>query len=100
MFQKIALSLMLTAAFGAPAFAHGAAQQPSLLNVVASIGSHASLANVAASAAAPSTLANVHATVLDNTVKANVAVGQTARHDDSLLNLNVSLLNGGVGNHW
>jgi hypothetical protein len=100
MFQKIVMSLMLTAAFGAPAFAHGAAQQPSLLTAIATIGSHASLANVAASVAAPAALANVHANVLNGAINANVAVGQTSRHDDSLLNLNVSLLNGGVGNHW
>jgi hypothetical protein len=49
-----------------------------------------------------SAVADVKLNVL-NVVKANVDVGQTSRQGNSLLNLNASVLSGGVGNrqdHW
>ncbi|HEY0265799.1 MAG TPA: hypothetical protein VGC16_03550 [Rhizomicrobium sp.] len=106
MFKKIVMSLMLTAAFGAPqAFAHGVQQQPSLLGALVNIGNHGGIANVAATVGAtPSyraptaSVADVKANVLGGAVKADVAVGQTSRQGSSLLGLNLSILGGGVGN--
>ena len=49
-----------------------------------------------------SSVADVNLNVL-GAVKANVDVGQSSRHGSSLLNLNASVLSGGVGNrqdHW
>jgi hypothetical protein len=128
--KKTLITLALITTFGIPAaYAHGMAQQPSLLGALVSVGNHGSIANVAAKVASPSSLADVHANVLGNTVKAdvdvgaannryshgspsvadvnlnvlgavkaNVDVGQSSRHGSSLLNLNASVLSGGVGN--
>jgi hypothetical protein len=131
--KKTFITLALIAVIGAPAYAHGVQQQPSLLGALLSVGNHGSIANVGAKVLSPSSLADVHASVLDNAVKAdvdvgannryshgssavadvklnvlgavkaNVVVGQSDRHGSSLLNLNASLLSGGVGNrqdHW
>jgi hypothetical protein len=131
--KKTLIAFALITMIGAPAYAHGVQQQPSLLGALLSVGNHGSIANVSARVAAPSSLADVHANVLDNAVradvdvgaannhhyapshgstavadvklnvlnvvKANVDVGQASRQGSSLLNLNASVLSGGVGNH-
>jgi hypothetical protein len=131
--KKSLIALALITVIGAPAYAHGVQQQPSLLGALLSVGNHGSIANVSAKVAAPSSLADVHANVLGNAVradvdvgaannnhyapshgstavadvklnvlnvvKANVDVGQSSRQGSSLLNLNASVLSGGVGNH-
>ncbi len=104
MFKKILMCVMLTAAFGAPAFAHDT-QQPSLLSALVNVGTIAKVnANVATTtqpsyhAPATTSVADVKANVLNGAVKADVDVGQTSRNTSSLLNLNLSVLGGGVGN--
>lgn len=123
--KKIILSLVLAATAVTPAVAGGyRPAQPSLLGVIANIGS-------------PKALADVKANVLNNTVKADVKVGATQpsygyghghnnssladinvavpglarvqadvgqqnRHGSTLLGVSVNVLGGGVGNrgHW
>ncbi|HEU0095103.1 MAG TPA: hypothetical protein VFQ52_01515 [Rhizomicrobium sp.] len=95
--KKSLMTLVLVTVFGVPAaYAHGVQQQPSLLGALLSVGNH-SVANVGAKVLSPSSLADVKLNVL-GVVKANVDVGQSSRQGNSLLNLNASLLSGGVGN--
>lgn len=106
MSKKILMTVMLAAVFAAPsAFAHGMQQRPSLLGALVNIGNHGGIANVTANIGAqPSyhaparALPDVRANVLNGAVKADIAVGQASRHDSALLNLNASVLSGGVGN--
>lgn len=95
--KKSFMTLVLITVFGVnAAYAHGVQQQPSLLGALLSVGNHGSIANVSAKVAAPSSLADVKLNVL-GAVKANVDVGQSSRQGSSLLNLNASVLSGGVG---
>ena len=125
MSKKIILSLILAATAVSPAVAGGNRQpQPSLLGVIANVGS-------------PRALADVKANVLNNTVKADVQVGgaqpsygyghhnnnssladinvavpgiariqadvgQQNRHGTTLLGVTANVLGGGVGhrNNW
>lgn len=95
--KKTLVALMLVTV-SAAAHAHGFRQQPSLLGALVQAGNHGSVANVAARVASPSSLADVHANVLGNAVKADIDVGQSSRRGSALLNLNASVLGGGVGN--
>lgn len=105
MSRTILLTVTLAALIAAPsAFAHGMRQQPPLLGALVNIGNHGSIANITANVGArpsyhaPSALADVRANVLNGVVRADVALGQASAHDSSLLNLNASVLSGGVGN--
>lgn len=90
----------------------------SIANVAAKVLSPSSLANVHANVLDNAVKADVNVGAANNShynshgssdiadvklnvlgaVKANVDVGQSSRHGSSLLNLNASLLGGGVGN--
>lgn len=113
MFNKIAhktlMSLVLAAAFAAPAAAHDFRRSPApLLGGLVSLGNHGAIANVAAglgmgsghhsSLADVPSLANVNVRALNGAVRANVDVGQNnTRHSSTLLGIGVTVLDGGVG---
>jgi len=102
MFNKIAMSVILAAAFAAPAAAHDFGRTPApLLGALVSLGNHGGIANVAAGvdtrSGLHSSLADVNVNVLNGAVRANAAVGQNSRHSSTLLGIGVTVLDGGVG---
>jgi hypothetical protein len=102
MFNKIAMSVLLAAAFAAPAAAHDLRRSPApLLGALVSLGNHGSIANVAANvdtrSGLHSSLADVNVNALNGAVRANVAVGRSGRHSSTLLGIGATVLDGGVG---